>query len=172
MRKCCDINQIRKGFDMPLVADTQTRVYRCTSSGCNDRILEKTRERVSFFAQHPDRIGERLEQLDREWDIERLLETNASSFVLMFTLLGWLVSSWFFILPGLIGFFLLLHAIQGWCPPLPIFRRIGIRTSAEIDRERVALRVLRGDFAGLCENSGEADPERTLKVLNTIAGKQ
>jgi hypothetical protein len=39
------------------------------------------------------------------------------------------------------------HVIEGWCPPLAILRRLGFRTSSEINRERIALKTLRGDFA-------------------------
>jgi hypothetical protein len=39
--------------------------------------------------------------------------------------------------------FLLLHGVKGWCPPLPVLRRLGIRTRDEIDREKYSLlRVL------------------------------
>jgi hypothetical protein len=43
------------------------------------------------------------------------------------------------------GFFM-QHALQGWCPPLPVLRRLGFRTQYEIERERYALKALRGDF--------------------------
>ena len=36
--------------------------------------------------------------------------------------------------------------MQGWYPLLPLFRRMGIRTRQEIDREKFALKTLRGDF--------------------------
>ena len=52
----------------------------------------------------------------------------------------------FLILPGLVSAFLLQHAVQGWCPPVPMFRRMGFRTQSEIDEERYALKALRGDF--------------------------
>ena len=42
--------------------------------------------------------------------------------------------------------FLLQHAIQGWCRPVPFFRKRGARTMREIDEERFALKALRGDF--------------------------
>ena len=42
--------------------------------------------------------------------------------------------------------FLFQHAVQGWCPPVPILRRMGFRTADEINRERYALKALRGDF--------------------------
>jgi len=53
------------------------------------------------------------------------------------------------VLPALVSGFLLQHALQGWCPPVPVLRRLGFRTMAEIDRERYALKTLRGDFVGL-----------------------
>lgn len=52
------------------------------------------------------------------------------------------------ILPVVVLGFLIQHAVHGWCPPLPIFRSFGIRTRKEIDREKYALKVLRGDLAG------------------------
>ena len=41
------------------------------------------------------------------------------------------------------------HALQGWCPPIELFRRLGVRTAGEIARERYALKALRGDFAAV-----------------------
>jgi hypothetical protein len=49
-------------------------------------------------------------------------------------------------LPGIVLPFLLQHAVQGWCPPVPLFRRLGVRTREEIEREKFALKALRGDF--------------------------
>jgi uncharacterized membrane protein len=37
---------------------------------------------------------------------------------------------------GAIGLFLLQHVIQGWCPPLSLIRKIGFRTTSEINKER------------------------------------
>ena len=54
-----------------------------------------------------------------------------------------------FLFPAVVAGFLLQHAVQGWCPPLPVFRRYGVRTQTEIDYERYALKSLRGDFQGL-----------------------
>jgi hypothetical protein len=56
--------------------------------------------------------------------------------------------------------FLLLHAIEGWCPPLPILRGLGIRTREEIARERYALA---GDFAGISK-----EPSRVEHTLAAV----
>jgi hypothetical protein len=45
-----------------------------------------------------------------------------------------------------------MHAVQGWCPPVPVLRKMGIRTRSEIDREKFALKVLRGDFQDVARN--------------------
>jgi len=45
---------------------------------------------------------------------------------------------------------------KGGAPPLPVLRRFGFRTMHEIDRERTALPILRGDVAALDPKSREA----------------
>jgi hypothetical protein len=52
--------------------------------------------------------------------------------------------------------FLFQHAIQGWCPPVPVLRKLGFRTSYEIEQERRALMALRGDFRHVAENADSA----------------
>lgn len=50
------------------------------------------------------------------------------------------------LLPLAVQTFFLQHALKGWCPPVPILRRVGVRTIDEINYERYSLKVLRGDF--------------------------
>jgi hypothetical protein len=87
----------------------------------------------------PDDAARRLDELSREWDIERAMEANAAVLALLGLLLGAFVDVWFLLLPAAVGTFLLEHALQGWCPPVPIRRRLGFRTSREIFEERLAL---------------------------------
>ena len=54
--------------------------------------------------------------------------------------------AWWFALPALVTAFLFQHAVQGWCPPVPVLRRMGFRAAHEIEQERTALKALRGDF--------------------------
>jgi hypothetical protein len=130
------------------ISSTADRVSSHTSDEVNDRIRRETDRRVASLARSgPHAIDARLAELDREWDIERWLETGASSLMLVGTLLGVTVHRRWFVLPATVGAFLLQHALQGWCPPLPVFRRLGVRTADEINQERFALKALRGDFA-------------------------
>ena len=59
------------------------------------------------------------------------------------------------LLSGVVLGFLFQHAVQGWCPPVPLLRQLGIRTRGEIDREKYALKALRGDFDHLRQERGE-----------------
>jgi hypothetical protein len=130
-----------------MIPATTARVPEHTAPEYNQRICRTTQANVArYAAQGPDAIDRRLAELDHEWDIERVLEANASSVVVIGCALGAFVSRKFFVLPALVGGFLLQHAIQGWCPPVPFFRRRGVRTEREIDEERFALKALRGDF--------------------------
>ncbi|HET7179876.1 MAG TPA: hypothetical protein VFI14_09130 [Chryseosolibacter sp.] len=123
------------------------RVRRNTPAKNNVRIDEKTRANIENFASIGSAaIDDRLEKLDSEWDVERTLEVNAAGFALAGTMLGAFVNRRWLILPALVTVFLAQHAVQGWCPPLPLLRKLGIRTRKEIDAEKYALKALRGDF--------------------------
>ena len=114
---------------MNIVATTAERVTGHTAEASNERIRREAEARVKRTAQSgPAAIAARLKELDEEWDVERCLETGASSLILTGTLLGSLVNKRWFLLPAGVAAFLLQHALQGWCPPLPVFRRLGVRT--------------------------------------------
>lgn len=135
-----------------MLPSTTGRVPRHTDDEINQRILRRTEESIAYHAAAgPEAIERRLGELEREWDIERTLEANAAGFSLAGLGLGLLVARRFLLLPVLVNGFLLQHALQGWCPPLPLFRRMGVRTQAEIDAERYALKALRGDFGAVAE---------------------
>ena len=122
---------------------SRQRVQRNTSQHVNQEIRQATEARLVHYANHPELIDTRLAELDREWDIERMLEANAAAVGLTGVCLAATVSRKWLILPGIVSAFLLQHAIQGWCPPLPVLRRLGFRTPAEIEDERDRLMGIR-----------------------------
>lgn len=125
--------------------ETSSRVRRNTPAHINEKIQAKLRSDIRDLAQAgPQAIEQRLKALDKEWDIERTLEANAATLSLLGLFLGKTVSPKFYWLSIGVGGFLLQHAVQGWCPPLPLLRRMGIRTMEEIDAERCALNLIRG----------------------------
>lgn len=130
-----------------MIATTATRVTDNTAEGTNRRIRREMQERIAACVeQGPEAIGRRLDELDKEWDVERTIEALASSFTLTGLILGLTVNRRYLLFPVAVAGFLLQHALQGWCPPMPVLRHLGFRTAEEIAQERYALKSLRGDF--------------------------
>lgn len=111
----------------------------------NEQALE---ERIRFYAaQPPEAISRRLEELNQECDVDHCMMTNVAGLALggvVMSFLGggrkWLLVS------GTALTFLLMQGMQRSNPLTDYFRRKGLRTRAEIDAERYALKLLRGDF--------------------------
>lgn len=130
-----------------IIPATQKRVEQSSARTVRERIRRDTEKNVAAHAgASRDAIEQRLKALDREWDIERTLEANAAGVILLGVVLGVFVDRRWFALSATAATFLFQHAVQGWCPPLPLFRRMGVRTAAEIFEEREALRIMRGDY--------------------------
>lgn len=144
---------------------TTRRVSENTADAVNLLIQAKAEARVIFHAENPELIPARLRALDAEWDIERVLETNAATLAFAGTVLGSRVDRRFYAIPALITGFLFQHAVQGWCPPLPLLRRLGFRTASEIAEERIALKILRGDFKDIHATPAASPRERAHQAL-------
>ncbi len=115
-----------------------------SSDRANQRIDEETRDELASARSIPA-MRQRLAELDREWDIDRALMLN-------FAAIGGVMASLALRemrkhrrlgVPGALLFtqlgFLAYHAIRRWCPPMPVFRRLGFRSDREIAAERVEL---------------------------------
>lgn len=113
-----------------------------TSRETNERIDRTTRGAVDEVSGSPERVRMRLSELDREWNVDRALMLN-------FAILGGLSATmtarnllrygrpggWGAMLATQFAF-LAHHAIRRWCPPMPLFRRLGFRSEREIEAER------------------------------------
>jgi hypothetical protein len=142
------------------------RVRANTAEETNRQIDRGIETRVREYAQRPaSDITRRINELDREWDMERLLETNASALAFTGLVLGLTRSRKWLILPSVVLPFLFQHAIQGWCPPVPLFRRLGVRSRDEINREKYALKALRGDFEEIDSMRRPEEAEDALEAV-------
>lgn len=112
----------------------------------SDRVRDRTPEHVLARIDHataerilkvgregPSAILRRIEQLDREWDLDRWLALNFTVATTYADLRGWTL------LRRIQQLFLGSHALFGWSPPAAILRRLGVRTSKEIATERAVL---------------------------------
>jgi hypothetical protein len=107
---------------------------------------EKTKENIKKYVdQGKDAIDNRINELDGSWDAERALQLNIALLVLGSFLLYNNNKRWL-ILSVIVAVFLAQNAVQGTCAPLKFLKIFGMRSRKEIDREKFALKALRGDF--------------------------
>jgi hypothetical protein len=146
-----------------MLPNTATRVPEHTAEDVNNAIDRETAagfgRRVGAGAQS---IQKGLDELEREWDVERTLQTNFAVVTLAGLVLGALVDRRWYLFSAAAAGFMVQHALQGWCPPISVFRRLGFRTESEINHERYALKVARGDFARVASTA--AAPERAARA--------
>ncbi len=150
--------------------DEGDRVRRYTSRGQLERIDERTRQQIRWYANQPPAVIERrIAELRSEWSVERFLQLNAAAVGLTTT--GLAVSrnrKWGYATCAALAFFF-FHATDGFDPPLPLLRRLGIRTRLEIDREIYALKALRGDFDEI-EPLGEYQEPASVSRASAAVG--
>jgi hypothetical protein len=127
--------------------DKTDRVRDNAPEDSNKAIDKEINDTIALYkGKSKEELSRRIIQLEKEWSIERHIETFAPSLILSGLLLSRLFSKKWLILPAVVSAFLLQHGIQGWCPPVPMFRAFKVRTRKEIDWEKYALKILRGDF--------------------------
>lgn len=142
------------------------RVEESTPNSINDEIENQIRENIRHHIQ-ADRatLSQRIAELEKEWYMDRMLITNASALAGIGVALAATVHKKWLILPGVVLTFLLQHGLQGWCPPLPLFRKLGVRSFKEIDRERFALKYLRGDFGEVADDV-VSNPDKLFEAVS------
>ena len=142
-----------------MAVTTINRVPKQTPPRINREITAESKRRIREYVERGgEGIEDRLVELDREWDVERAIEAHTAVVALVGVALGAKLDRRFLALPGAAAAFLLLHVLWGWSPQVPLLRRLGVRTSREIEIERNALKAVRGDFSGLTE---KPTPRRT-----------
>lgn len=129
-----------------MVSAGMRRVEANSPDEINREREAEIRASLRYHAARPREIPARLAELDREWDIERALQATAAGVSLAGLLLTALADRRFIALPAMVAGFLGQHAVQGWCPPVPVLRRLGFRTPAEICEERCGLKMLQGEY--------------------------
>src|SRR6185369_11136102 len=110
--------------EQAMIESTAGRVPSNTSRDVNLEIKEAFRASVAYFTEHPTAIPHRLKMLDQEWDIERALAMASSGFSLAGLLAGFSGRRRGFVLSLIVQGFYMQHTLQGWCPPLPVLRRM------------------------------------------------
>lgn len=114
-------------------------------------VEKEIQDKLNHYYHDQEEITARLAQLDEEWDIERVLQLEGTALTIAGVILGLTVNKKWLALP-LAASVVLLNAIaKNWTMPLPILRKLGFRTRVEIEKEKYALKAIRGDFKYLLD---------------------
>ncbi|MGD7033571.1 hypothetical protein [Methylotuvimicrobium buryatense] len=101
------------------------RVRSSTASHVNEEIDLQTDLNIQEYkSKSKAEILERIQMLDKEWDVERVLEVNASTLSLTGLILGLTKNPKWLFLPGIVLPFLLQHGLQACkdgAPPYPSY---------------------------------------------------
>ncbi|MDF3001112.1 MAG: hypothetical protein K0Q48_1231 [Bacillota bacterium] len=147
-----------------VLPSTTHRVATYTNPEMNESIRRRTLETLSELEDAGEaEITKRIQKLDSEWDVERVVEAKAAMCVVGCSLFGIAKNKYWSFLTLIAGTFLLQHALLGWCPSAPVVRKMGVRTAEEINQEKMALKLMRKDFAHVKHNDAESVLEAVEK---------
>jgi len=123
-----------------------------------------------YAAAGREAIEGRLRELEAEkteTGAARAREVNAAMYAILGLSLGAAMTrKWMWIVTAATGGFLLQQAMQGTCLPIEMLRRLKQRPEKDLERERYALKALRGDFRDV---STAGDPQSAAKsVLRAV----
>lgn len=136
---------------------TAKRVSLRTDPKINADIRKQTVKNINLYKScNESDINERVSKLGQEWDTERIMELNAAAITIISSYLGVRTGRLWFLLTGAVAVFMLQHAFWGWCPVMPLIRKLGVRTIDEINNEKAALKLFRGDFKAGVTTAEEA----------------
>lgn len=110
---------------------------------------------LKLAANNPHRINQRLQELDGAWDVERALQLNAVALAITGIALSLTGNKKWLMLPIAATALLAQQAIQGWNPASPIFKIFGLPNRSEINREKLGLKLLRGDMGAKMQDGDQ-----------------
>lgn len=123
-----------------------------------ERIRRRTEASLAYHTNNPERIPQRLDELDAEWDIERALATGASGLTLMSLLFTVLRGGKWLLLGVGVQSVVMKHALGRRCATADLLRNLGLRMRREIDDERRQLESMLEDAGGPDESErGEGE---------------
>lgn len=116
-----------------------------TPDSVNEEIERQIEATVGYYKkQDPQAVKERILQLDKEWDAERVLLLSLGSIMLAGSALSLSGNKKWSAAAIAAAALLIQMPLTGWNPALAALRRVPVRTTYEIDLEKKALLNLMG----------------------------
>lgn len=111
---------------------------------------KQIQDKLNHYYHDQDKITRRLAELDEEWDIERILQVKVAALTIAGVILGITINKKWLSLP-LAASVIALGAEAKMNKPIPLLQKLGLRTRVEIEKEKYALKAIRGDFKYLLD---------------------
>ena len=130
----------------------------------NDCLREQAEKSVARYQNaNAEQIELSLAQLNREWDVERLIEAESAMMILLGLLIGANFGRKWLVLPLFSTAMLIVHNTEEYSPLfLSFYQRIGFRSTNEIARRTLCSQSLGGAIPTI-ENGAEGDkPVRAI----------
>lgn len=101
---------------------------------------------IASVPEAGEELDRRIQALEREWTVERMLECAVALLALGGVVLAVTANrQWLWFSAGVLAL-LLLAGASTWTLCARLLRHWGVRTQAEIAKEKYALKTLRGDY--------------------------
>ena len=114
-------------------------------------VEKEIQDKVNYYYHDQEDINLRLMELDDEVDLETYLQTQSAALTIAGVVLSFTSSKKWLVLPLISSLLAVGNYIRGSNNPFNYFRKLGFRTRAEIEKERYALKAIRGDFKYLID---------------------
>lgn len=108
-------------------------------------------DHLNGFYHDQDKIEYRLFELDNEMDLETYLHAQSTSLTLAGLILSLSVNKKWLLLPLATSLLSLANLTQRRKNSISFLRKLGFRTRDEIEKEKYALKAIRGDFKYLLD---------------------
>ncbi len=121
----------------------QLRQFIAEANPCNrnEMATRKIADNVDYYSlESEEAIRQRIQDLNNEWDAERVGQFNTSVLVLAGIVLAAAIHKKWLILPAAISAFMAVNAVKGGSVPLPATTKL--RTRHEIALEQAGLSAI------------------------------
>ncbi|MGE5424789.1 MAG: DUF2892 domain-containing protein [Syntrophothermus sp.] len=127
---------------MPSATETNSQE---STTAAKDPNKQKVKSSIAKYkTMSKEAIDDRLHVLDGEWNTERILEASLAAIILTSGVLAFTLHRNWLAMAGVAVGFMVQHSIAGWALPVPLYRKLGVRTIDEINKEKNALKKIRG----------------------------
>jgi hypothetical protein len=120
----------------------------------NQLVYEKTKSNIrKYIGASNELLYERLQELNKEWYVEKVFITLISFLIFLFSLLGLISGSFWYLINLLLAIVSFIHYVFNWSLPIYFIRRFGVRTFSEIYEEKMVIKLMMKDYINMSDKN-------------------